>query len=316
MTAGTAPEKNAANVLVVCGPTASGKSGLALQLAQQLGGCVINADSMQVYDGLPMLTAQPSAADRAAAPHRLYGALHPADACTAERWRDLAAQEIRRAHAEGLLPIVTGGTGFYLRALMQGFSPVPEVDPTIRARLNDEIRATGNAAFHARLQSCDPEIAAQLHPGNTQRLVRAMEVFEGTGRKLSDWQSAPLQGAPEGLRFITIALLPPREKLYAQCDARFSRMVADGVLEEVGDFMKKDHGVSPLDKALGYPALCRHLQGEIPLADAVQEAQAATRHYAKRQTTWFRNQITPDIVLEKPDADSSLRARIDGLIAD
>ncbi|MDP2205224.1 MAG: tRNA (adenosine(37)-N6)-dimethylallyltransferase MiaA [Alphaproteobacteria bacterium] len=296
------------NVIVIGGPTASGKSGLALDVARTRGGVIINADSMQVYAGLPILTAQPPAEDLAAAPHRLYGTLPPADVCSAARWRDMAMDEIDAARAQNSLPVIVGGTGFYIRALTEGLSPMPAVPEEIRHRLGTEIAAAGNSAFHARLAACDPVMAAKLHPGNTQRLVRAMEILEHTGKSLAYWQSLPPVPPPAHLRFIKIALLPPRDWLYARCDERFSHMLAHGGIEEARAFPspKGDHSW-PLHKALGYPELRAFIDGRASQSEAVAEAQQSTRHYAKRQITWFRHQMKADIVLDAPDA-----AQLDG----
>ena len=293
-------------VLVIGGPTASGKSGLALSVARRKNGVIINADSMQMYDGLGILTAQPSQEDLSAAPHRLYATLQPDDICSAARWRDIALAEIDRVNAEGKFPIIVGGTGFYIRTLLSGISPVPEIAPEIRDRLNARQKEIGNPAFHAELQKRDPAMAEKLNPYNTQRLVRAMEVLEGTGKSLAEWQALPPEPPPAHLKFITATLVPPREKLYAQCDARFGIMLKQGALEQVREFMNTATPGMPLAKALGYPELSSHLAGNISLTDAISLAQQSTRNYAKRQTTWFRNQMVPDITLDAPDAEKIL----------
>ena len=293
-------------VLVIGGPTASGKSGLALSVARRKNGVIINADSMQLYNGLGILTAQPSQEDLSAAPHRLYATLQPDDICSAARWRDMALAEIDRVIAEGKFPIIVGGTGFYIRTLLSGISPVPEIAPEIRDRLNARQKEIGNPAFHAELQKRDPAMAEKLNPYNTQRLVRAMEVLEGTGKSLAEWQALPPEPPPAHLKFITATLVPPRERLYAQCDARFGIMLKQGALEQVREFMKTATPGMPLAKALGYPELSSHLAGNISLTDAISLSQQSTRNYAKRQTTWFRNQMVPDIALDAPDAEKIL----------
>lgn len=288
-------------VLVIGGPTASGKSGLALGVAARIPAVIVNADSMQLYDGLPLLTAQPSDEDKAKCPHALYAALAPSDACSAARWRGLALAEIDRAHAAGKTPVLAGGTGFYLKALMEGLSPVPDVPPEFRARAAALQKELGNPAFNAALKKRDPETAAKLDPLNTQRNVRAWEVLEATGRPLAEWQKLPPVPPPAHLRFISVTLLPPREELMRRCDARFDAMMQAGALEEVAAFRHKD---TPLSGALGYGDLAEHLAGRKSLADAVAAAKLATRHYAKRQTTWFRNQVAADLALAAPDADA------------
>jgi tRNA dimethylallyltransferase len=287
-------------VLVIGGPTASGKSRLAVAVAENFSGVVINADSMQVYDGLPLLTAQPSAGDIKQVPHRLYGALPPDKICSAVIWRDMALAEIEKAHAEKKLPIIVGGTGFYLKTLLKGVSPIPDVPPDVRKKFIQMQREMGNPAFHAAFAEKDPVMAAKLDPFNTQRIVRAWEVLEGTGKSLAEWQAAPPQGAPENLRFLSAALLPLRETLYASCNARFGQMLEKGALDEAKDFKKRFPDSVPLAKALGYPELSAHIEGKLNLADAAAAAQQSTRNYAKRQMTWFRHQLKPDLVFTDP----------------
>lgn len=307
--AGKAQDRSGAHdVIVIGGPTASGKSGLALDIALARGGAIINADSMQVYDGLPRLTAQPPPDDLRAAPHLLYGALAPAQVCSAARWRDMALAAIDETLAAGRLPVVVGGTGFYIRTLTDGISPMPEVPVGVRTRLAAQIEQEGNEAFHRRLAARDPVMAARLHPSNTQRLIRAMEVLEHTGKSLAEWQALPADGPPPHLRFIKVALLPPRDVLYPRCDKRFLHMIDEGVLEEVQNFPVPQTNPWPLHKALGYPELRAYLDGTCTRADAIAAAQQSTRHYAKRQVTWFRHQMDADIVLEEAAADAVLSA--------
>lgn len=288
-------------VLIIGGPTASGKSGLALALAEKLSGTVINADSMQVYKALPLLTAQPSPADRQQVPHRLYAALEAEDSCSAARWRDMALAEIQAAE----MPIIVGGTGFYLKTLMEGISPIPEVPEEYRGRAAARQKELGNPAFHAELAKRDPATAARLDPLNTQRLIRAWEVLEATGRPLADWQDQPKEGVPD-VDFFTVTLLPPREALYAACDGRFDAMIQAGVLDEVRAFYDSRPGNVALTKALGYPELVAHLEGHLTLEEARNAAQTATRHYAKRQVTWFRHQVEASLTLESPDVAAVL----------
>lgn len=285
-------------VLVIGGPTASGKSGLAVAAAAALSGVVINGDSMQVYQGLPLLTAQPSPTDMRDIPHRLYAALSPTDVCSAARWRDMALVQIEQAHAEGRLPIIVGGTGFYLKALLKGLSPIPDIPHGLREKISVLQKEMGNPAFHAALARRDPAMAAKLHPFNTQRLIRAWEVLEATGKSLAEWQELPPERSPAHLRFLTVALLPEREALYAACNARFEQMLKAGALEEAKEFKNKTPTENSLARALGYPELLAYLEGTLSLAAATEKAQQATRHYAKRQVTWFRHQMTPDLILK------------------
>lgn len=287
-------------VVVIGGPTASGKSGLALSLAKAKNGTIINADSMQLYDGLHRLTAQPSAEDLAEAPHALYSCLKPDQLCSSAIWRDMALAEIEKSIAAGRLPIVVGGTGFYIRTLLLGISPIPDIDPAVRERANALQKELGNPTFHAELAKRDPVMADRLHPFNTQRLVRAWEVLEATGKSLAEWQALPMSTPPAHLKFLSCTLLPERKKLYEQCDQRFGQMIAAGVLEEVRAF--KPQAGWALAKALGYPELTSHLAGNLTLNEAIDMAQRTTRHYAKRQVTWFRHQIKPDLLLDSPDA--------------
>lgn len=276
-------------MLVVAGPTASGKSALALAIAEAFAGTVINADSMQIYRELPILTAQPSAAEQARAPHRLYGALPAAERCTAGRWRALALAEIAAAQASGRLPIVTGGTGLYLKALTEGLAPIPDVPPHIREESAALHGRLGAAGFHAALAERDPAMAARLAIGDTQRVRRAYEVFAATGRSIASYQADTAAG--EG-RFVTLLLMPPRPALNAACDARCRAMLAAGALDEVRALLAQALPPDlPAMKALGVRELARHIRGELALDEAVTLFQQATRQYAKRQYTWFRHQM-------------------------
>ncbi|MCI0431904.1 MAG: tRNA (adenosine(37)-N6)-dimethylallyltransferase MiaA [Rhodospirillales bacterium] len=288
-------------VVVVTGPTASGKSALAFDLAQTLGGTVINADSMQVYRELRILTARPSPAEEAAVPHRLYGILPAAEACSAARWRGLALAEIAEAHRVGRLPILVGGSGLYLRALSDGLSAIPEVPQAVRSETRRRFALLGNLAFHAELSARDPAMGARLKPGDTQRLMRAAEVFAATGRSLAEWQRATgTRAQAYGLACYTIALLPPRAELREQIEARFSAMLAAGAIEEVRALaaLGLPPGL-PVLKAHGVPELMRYLAGEISLEEARRRAVLATGQYAKRQFTWLRHQIWKDYVIEQ-----------------
>jgi tRNA dimethylallyltransferase len=288
-------------VVVVAGPTASGKSALALDLAQALGGTVINADSMQVYRELRILTARPGPEEEALAPHRLYGVIAAAEACSAARWRELALQEIAASHGAGRLPILCGGTGLYLRALMAGLSPIPNVPAPIREATRRRIAELGNEAFHAELAARDPAMGARLHAGDTQRVLRAAEVLAATGRSLADWQSERGEGAElRGLAFYTVALMPPRAPLRRRIEGRFAAMLAAGALEEVRSLASlRLRADLPAMKAHGVPELMGHLKGEISLEEASRRAVLVTGQYAKRQFTWLRHQIEKDCVVEQ-----------------
>ena len=286
-------------VIVVGGPTAGGKSALALDLAERFDGTIVNADSMQVYRDLDILTARPGAGETGRVPHRLYGFLGADERCSAGRWRDLALREIRKVQAAGRTPIVVGGTGLYLRSLMSGLSPVPQVPRDVRAELEALLEAEGPAALHAVLTERDPETAARLEPGDSQRIVRALEVVLHTGRGITDWQKEGNEGVPEDLRFLTVLLSPLREALYEACDARFETMISRGAVEEVERLIGLAPGAdSPLWKAVGVPPIRAMLAGEIDRARMAELGRRDTRRYAKRQLTWFRHQIVADMEIE------------------
>ena len=294
-------------VLIVAGPTASGKSALALAVAEESDGVVINADSMQVYAELRILTARPGPHDEARAQHRLYGVLPVTEVCSAARWRDMAIAAISEAHEAGRLPVLCGGTGLYLRALMQGLSPIPEIPDEVRRDIRQRLARDGPAAQYERLRGCDPEAAARLAPGDRQRVARALEVLSATGRPLSDWLALPPEGPPPGLRFQVVLLAPSRETLYAACDERLVEMVRAGALEEVEALRQEGLDPAlPAMRALGVPAFLRHQAGELGLEEAIDMAQQATRRYAKRQTTWFKHQIISNLMLETQYSENFL----------
>ncbi len=261
-------------LILIGGPTASGKSALALALAEAFDGTVINADSMQVYRDLRLLTSRPEPADEARAPHRLYGVLDAADPCSAARWATLAEAEIVAAAAQRRLPILVGGTGLYFRALLDGLAAVPPIPADIRAEARRLHRVLGGAGLRAALAARDPVGASRLAPGDTQRLIRAYEVVAATGRPLPIGRGRR-PTVPRYSQVAKLILLPPREQLYAACDARFAAMVASGALDEVRALLARrlDPGL-PAMKAVGVPELARHLAGEIGLDEAVASGAA------------------------------------------
>lgn len=278
-------------VVIIGGPTASGKSALALDLAKLYNGVVVNADSMQLYAELSILTARPSAEDEAQAPHRLYGVLPAAERGTAARWRLMALDEIGRIHAAGRVPVLVGGTGLYLRALTQGLADIPPIPEAVRYASRADYTAMGGEAFRARLVAADPE-SAKLHAGDVTRLTRAWEVLAATGRSLGDLQRQAADGAPGHLDFRAIVVAPPRDALYRSCDRRFDWMMARGALEEVERLAALNLSADlPAMKALGVPELIALLAGAMSREEAAAKARQATRNYAKRQTTWFRHQM-------------------------
>ncbi|HTS91590.1 MAG TPA: tRNA (adenosine(37)-N6)-dimethylallyltransferase MiaA [Stellaceae bacterium] len=282
-------------IVLIAGPTASGKSALGLAIAEEFRGTLINADSMQVYRDLAILTARPSAAELARAPHRLYGVLDAGEVCSAARWCAMAEAEIAAAQAEGRLPLLVGGTGLYFRALLKGLAPVPEIPAAVRAAARALHKSIGGVLFHAELARRDPEASTRLHPSDSQRLIRAYEVVTATGRTLRDWQRG--DGAGTQRRAAALLLLPPREVLYDAIDRRFLAMIERGAPEEVRALLARGLAPElPAMKAVGVPELIRVIRGEISLEAAMALAQQASRNYAKRQITWFRHQLpsTPD----------------------
>ena len=279
------------SILVIGGPTASGKSALAADVAERLGGVVVNADSMQLYRDLPILTSWPDDALRARAPHRLYGVLDGAERCSAGRWRDMALAEIERIQGDDELPILVGGTGLYLRALLDGIAPVPAIPDAVREAVRALHERESSAVLHARLAARDPEAARRLEPGDSQRVMRAYEVIEATGRSLLSWQ-AERHDRYTG-RAAVLVLEPPRDALYGACNKRFERMMTAGALDEAARLMERglDPGL-PVMKAVGVRALLDHLSGVTTLERAAEFGRQATRRYAKRQTTWFRTQMS------------------------
>jgi tRNA dimethylallyltransferase len=284
-----------ASCLVIAGPTASGKSALAADAAAAFGGIVINADSMQLYRDLRILSGQPDAATLARAPHRLFGILRADEPSSAGWWRKQALAMVGEAVAAGRLPILVGGTGLYLEVLIHGLHSVPAVPDEVREAVRRRLATAGSAALHAELARVDPAMAVRLEPADSQRIVRAREVVEATGRPLSDWQSARRDRSAADLGFRCILLSPPREVVYPASEARFDAMLAAGAIAEARhlDAMALPASL-PVMKAVGLPPLLRHLRGEIDLAEAVRLAKRDTRHYAKRQMTWYRHRFAPD----------------------
>jgi len=291
-------------VVVIAGPTASGKSALGLAVARAFNGTIINADSQQCYEDLPLLTARPSATEMAEAPHRLFGELGPRDKDSAPAWAKRAAAAITETVTAGSLPILVGGSGLYLQALMIGMPAMPEVPGEVRDTARRLIGEIGNAAFHDRLAARDPVTAARLKPGDTQRILRAWEVIEATGRSISAWQKDAPQPAIVA-DYHSVLILPPRADTIAAIEARFAAMVGAGALEEVAALRARGIAdTAPVMRILGARPLVRHLNGELDLAAAVNLATTATRQYAKRQTTWFRHQFNASETLLKKYSES------------
>ncbi|WP_027572496.1 tRNA (adenosine(37)-N6)-dimethylallyltransferase MiaA [Bradyrhizobium sp. WSM1743] len=294
-------EGHSSKAVLIAGPTASGKSALALELALATGGVVINADSMQVYRDLRIITARPTAADEALVPHRLYGHVDAAVNFSAGAWVSDAARALDEARALGRLPIFIGGTGLYFKALTAGLSVVPPIPAEVRDDVRARLERNGVEALHAELARRDPRAAERLNLRDRTRIARALEVMEATGRSLLDWHR---EGQPPLLpkdSFRAVFLAPERDELYARIDARFDAMLGAGALREVERLAARHlDPLLPAMKAHGVPALIRHLRGELSLEEAAGIGRADTRHYAKRQFTWFRHQL-PDFEWMRPD---------------
>ncbi|MGQ0660109.1 tRNA (adenosine(37)-N6)-dimethylallyltransferase MiaA [Sphingosinicella sp.] len=272
---------------LIAGPTASGKSALALALAEAANGVVINADSAQAYRDLRIVSARPAPADEARAPHRLYGYRDGADSCSAADWAADAKVEVAAAHETGRLPILVGGTGLYLRTLLEGIAPVPTIDSATR----QAVRAMPVAEAYQALEGEDPEAAARLRPSDTTRVARALEVMRSTGRPLAAWQAEKVGGIGGEAALQPLVLLPPRDWLHARCDARFEAIFSEAGIEEVRALLARHLPVAaPVMRAIGVPEIAAFLRGEMTREEAIGAGKTATRQYAKRQYTWFRRQ--------------------------
>ena len=303
----TSSQASELQAIFIAGPTASGKSAAALALAERVGGTVVNADSMQVYRELAVLTARPTAADMARAPHRLYGAVPAREAYSAGRFLEDAAAAIAEARKVGTVPIFVGGTGLYFKALLEGLAPVPDIPPEIRAYWREQSGASDAAALHAELAARDPAMAAKLRPTDPQRVVRALEVIDATGVSLAEWQGASTRPVFAPTEVAKLVIAPEREVVYAKIDTRFDRMVGAGALEEVRTLMALglDPGL-PAMRAHGVRELAAYQAGATGLEDAATKAKTETRRYAKRQMTWLRRFMTDWEWV--PDANAAVAA--------
>ena len=287
-----------ARAVLIAGPTASGKSAAALRLAEDAGrrgraAWIVNADAMQVYDGLRVLTARPSAEDEARVPHRLYGHVSPATRYSVGAWLSDVGNVLREADAASALVIAVGGTGLYFKALTEGLAAIPEIPADVRERLAERLENGGAAALHAALSKLDPAAGATLRPSDPQRVLRALEVFEVTGRPLSEWQkmppTAPLLPMRDAASFV---IEPERSLLYRRIEERFDRMASAGGVEEVRALLAQNFDKDlPAMKAIGVREFASFIRGEQTLAAAVTKAKTESRRYAKRQSTWFRHQM-------------------------
>ena len=301
---------------LIAGPTASGKSALALDLAKRSGGVIVNADSAQLYNDIPLLSAAPSDAELRSVEHRLYGCVDGAVAMSAADWAELARFDIEQIQAQGRLPILVGGTGLYLRTLLEGIAPVPPIDPAIRS----EVRAADVAENLERLRHADREAAERLGPNDTARIARALEVALSTGRPLKHWQGEREGGIGEDVELRPLVLLPPRNWLYERCNARFEAMLEGGAIDEVRALLERELPPSfPVMRAIGVREIAALVRGESSREQTLAAGQQATRNYAKRQYTWFAHQppaewarfrqITDPVRAELVEALSFLQSR-------
>jgi tRNA dimethylallyltransferase len=277
---------------LIAGPTASGKSALAMNIAKRERGTVINADAMQVYAGLPILTAQPEPEEKKEIPHELYEVFDPAERSSVGKWLALAEDAVKRAVESGRTPVLVGGTGLYFKALLEGLAEIPPVPESVREVARELYARLGSDAFRVELAKLDPESAAHLKPNDKQRLIRAFEVASHTGKPIAHWQSSSSsRTSAKNFTLRPRLLLPPREELYAACDRRFLAMMKRGAVDEVRTLLaRKLDPDLPAMKILGVREIAAMLRGELSRETAIAKAQQATRNYAKRQMTWFRNQ--------------------------
>lgn len=283
------------NAILIAGPTASGKSAMALDLAERHGGVIVNADSMQVYSVLDLLTARPGAAELARAQHELYGHVHPSQAYSTGAWLRDVERLARSGTLAGKTPIFVGGTGLYFRALVEGLSEMPDIPSAVRDRWRHELNEGGAERLHALLWEKDPRAARAIRLSDGQRIVRALEVLEASGRSIVAWQADRGKPLIDRATARFLAIRPVREELVRRIDARFDRMIEGGVLEEVKALaaLKLDPAL-PAMKAIGFRELRAALEGRMEMAEAIERAKIATRQYAKRQATWFRHQLGPE----------------------
>ncbi|MBU7579246.1 MAG: tRNA (adenosine(37)-N6)-dimethylallyltransferase MiaA [Porphyrobacter sp.] len=291
---------------LIAGPTASGKSAVAVALAHRLAAdgrraVIVNADSAQVYADLQILSARPSEAEMEGIEHRLFGAWDGAEACSAAAWAARAKAEFADIHGAGAVPILVGGTGLYLKVLLEGIAPIPEIDPAVRAA----VRAMDETDAYKLLAIEDPERAAQLDPGDRQRIARALEVKRSTGVTLGDWQLAKAGGIAEEVTLHPLIVEPERQWVYDRCDARFEAMLDTGAIAEVEALLARGLDPDlPVMRAIGVPEIAAWLAGEIEADEVIAAGQQATRNYAKRQFTWFRRQPPADWPRVHPDWES------------
>ena len=284
--------------VIICGPTGAGKSSLALNLAEKFEGVIINADSVQIYREIKILSGRPTSDDYRKAPHRLYGIMSIFKPCTLGIWRKMALETIKECELSGRLPIICGGTGLYIKFLLNELSAIPEISPSIKLEAREKLKELGNENFRELLSKNDPVSASRIKSGDTNRLLRAWEVFTATTKPLSYWHKKSRKAGSQH-KFFKVCLMPERKALYSICDQRFLEFVEQGAVEEARafDFITASPEL-PASKTLGLLELIKYTKGELELSDAVEQAQRATRRYAKRQLTWFRHQLDEDFLIQ------------------
>ena len=286
-------------VIVIAGPTASGKSRLAIDVAKAVNGIVINADSQQVYNCTPLLSACPDERDKRTVPHRLYEIWGIEKSSSVVEWLNLAVEEIRKAWTEGKTPVVVGGTGLYIDNLINGTTPIPETKPEVRAKVLEMLENDGVRALYARLAEVDREAAARLNRNDTTRVRRAYEVWLDTGKTLSEWHKLPMKKLLPEAVFEVVKILPQQEELDERCFCRFDMMMEAGAMQEAEKiYEKKYNDRLPAMRALGLPELLDYLKGRWSKKEAVEQAKLHSRQYAKRQRTWFANKLEAQVVLD------------------
>jgi tRNA dimethylallyltransferase len=302
-------------IILIAGPTASGKSALAVKLAEKLGGVIVNADSMQVYRDLRIITARPSPAEESRVAHRLYGHVEASENYSVGRWFAEATQALSEIRGQGRPALLVGGTGLYFSTLTRGIAAVPPIPEELRREVRARLSAEGTAALHAELAERDPATAARLKPGDRARITRALEVVLATGRSLTAWHDDNTPASVDIQRAAKVFLVPERDELRSRIDARFDAMMAAGALAEVRALAARNLDPNlPAMKAHGVPWLIRHLNGEIALAEAVAQAKLDTQRYTKRQTTWFRNQLPQFEWVVPNEAAAAVEAQMRALV--
>ena len=284
--------------VIICGPTGAGKSRLALNLAEKFKGVIINADSVQIYREIKVLSGRPTSDDYRQAPHRLYGIMSIFKPCTLGIWRKMALETIKECELSGHLPIICGGTGLYIKFLLNELSAIPNIPLSIKLKARKKIEELGNEGFRDLLSKNDPVSAGRIKTGDTNRLLRAWEVFTATSKPLSYWHELSRNSGTQH-KFFKVCLMPKRKALYPQCDKRFLEFVEQGAIEEARALNSISASPDlPASKTLGLLELIKYTRGELELSDAVEQAQRTTRRYAKRQLTWFRNQLDEDFLIQ------------------